>query len=143
MTIAPAGERITSGDFLNTSVNRITSGYFDALGLRIVVGRGFSLNDEPGPNERMSSQAVVNQAFVERFFPNGSVLGKRFGSGPTGIATGRYVIISVVSDAKYRTLREPIVPTFYTLQKEFSSFVLNVRTLRRPATVIDPVKKIC
>jgi len=48
----------------------------------------------------------------------------------------------VVSEAKYRTLREPIVPTFYAPQTEFYSFVLNVRTVRQPETVIDPVRKI-
>ena len=142
MTIAPAGERITSGDFLDTSVNRVTSGYFDALGLRLLSGRDFSPTDGPGPDSQTPTNAVVNQAFVERFFPSGSVLGRRFGRGATGIATGQYEVIGVVTEAKYRTLREPIVPTFYTPQTEFSSFVLNVRTVRQPATVIDPVRKI-
>jgi putative ABC transport system permease protein len=142
MTVAPAGERITSRDFLDTSVNRVTPGYFEALGLRILSGRDFSPADGPGPDPQMPTKAVVNQAFVERFFPSGSVLGRRFGRGATGIATGQYEVVGVVTEAKYRTLREPIVPTFYTPQTEFSSFVLNVRTVRQPATVIDPVRKI-
>lgn len=142
MTVAPAGERITSKDFLDTSLNRVTPGYLDALGLRILSGRDFSPADEPGPNQQPPAKAVVNQAFVERFFPSGSVLGRRFGGGATGIAAGQYEVIGVVSEAKYRTLREPIVPTFYAPQAEFSSFVLNVRTVRQPGTVIDPVRKI-
>lgn len=73
MTVAPVGDRITSRDFLDTSVNRVTPGYFDALGLRFLSGRDFSQADEPVPNQQAPTKAEVNQAFVERFFPNGPV----------------------------------------------------------------------
>lgn len=142
MTIAPEGERITSADFLDASVNRVTRDYFDALGLPIISGRSFRPVDEPSSNQLSSSDAIVNQAFVERFFPKGQVLGKRFGGGATGIATGQYEVIGVIRNAKYRTLREAAAPTFYTLQNDYSSFVLNVRTARQSESVIDPVRKI-
>jgi predicted lysophospholipase L1 biosynthesis ABC-type transport system permease subunit len=84
---------------------------------------------------------VVNQAFAGRFFPDTSPVGKRFGPGLESVASGKYEIIGVVSDAKYRSLREPIVPTFFTLETDFDQFVLNVCTRMRPEAVIEPVRK--
>jgi predicted lysophospholipase L1 biosynthesis ABC-type transport system permease subunit len=52
-----------------------------------------------------------------------------------------YAIIGVVSDAKYRSLRAPVVPTFYTPEVDPDDFVLNVRTRMRPETIIAPVRK--
>jgi predicted lysophospholipase L1 biosynthesis ABC-type transport system permease subunit len=46
----------------------------------------------------------------------------------------------VVKDAKYRGLREPMTPTFYTASDSAFS-VLAVRTHRSPDTLIEPVRK--
>jgi predicted lysophospholipase L1 biosynthesis ABC-type transport system permease subunit len=85
---------------------------------------------------------VVNQAFAQRFFPNTQPLGKLFGRGEAGeVASEMYEIIGVVSDAKYRSLRAPVVPTFYECDTGFGQFVLNVRTRTRPEAIIAPVRK--
>ena len=85
---------------------------------------------------------VVNQAFAQRFFPNTQPVGKLFGRGVAGeVASEMYEIIGVVSDAKYRSLRAPVVPTFYTCETDFDQFVLNVRTRTRPEAIIEPVRK--
>jgi len=79
---------------------------------------------------------------VRRFFPNSDPLGKRFGSAVEGsIAKEMYEIVGVVSDAKYRSLREPVTPIFYTLETNEGSFVLNVRTHVRPETILEPVRR--
>ena len=84
----------------------------------------------------------MNQAFVQRFFPNTQPLGKLFGRGVAGeVASEMYEIIGVVSDAKYRSLRAPVVPIFYTCETDFDQFVLNVRTRTRPEAIIAPVRK--
>ncbi len=140
-TVAPAGERITRSDFLNTSLNYVSPEYFDTMGIRILAGHGFIASDGSGPKQMSPVKAVVNQAFAKRFFPNADVVGKRFGVGVEGVASGKYEIVGVVSDAKYRSLREPIIPTFYTLETQFDSFVLNVRTRTRPESISEPVRK--
>jgi len=85
---------------------------------------------------------VVNEAFVQRFFPNVPPLGKFYGGDMSGEGAGeQYEIIGVVSDTKYRSLRAPVVPIFYTCQTTFSNFVLNVRTRMRPEAMIAPVRK--
>jgi predicted lysophospholipase L1 biosynthesis ABC-type transport system permease subunit len=88
-------------------------------------------------------KVVVSQAFVQRLFPNTQAVGKLFGrAAPGELAGPQYEIIGVVSDAKYRSLQEADVPTFYTLQTtDFDEFVLNVRTRTRPDAIIAPVRK--
>src|SRR5579862_5646236 len=107
-TFGVAGSRIGAMDFLNSSLNEVTPGYFDTMGMRLLAGRAFNWFDR---NQALPHQVIVNQAFARRFFPGQYPLGRRFGfAGAGGIATGDNQIIGVVSDAKYRSLREPVPP---------------------------------
>ena len=143
MTVAPEGQRIIPADFLNTSVNYVSPGYFETMGMHILDGRDFTASDTPAPKQAAPIMVVVNQAFLERVFPNSQPLGKLFGREGAGeLAGGMYEIVGVVSDAKYRSLRAPIVPTFYTPEADPDDFVLNVRTRMRPEAIIAPVRKV-
>ncbi len=145
MTVAPVGQRITPADFLNTSVNYVSPEYFETMGMHILDGRDFTPNDTPVPKRVGPIMVVVNGAFQQRFFPNVQPLGKLFGPGPPGqvggVAGEEYEIIGVVNDSKYRSLRAPVVPTFYTPEINPEEFVLNVRTRMRPEAIIAPVRK--
>jgi Acidobacterial duplicated orphan permease len=140
MTVARTGERVSAADFLNTSVNTVSPGYFDTLGIRILRGRGFTTADDP---QAKPAKAVVNQAFVRRFFRDGDALGRLFGaSGPGGVTGPDFEIIGVASDAKYRSVREPMTPICYRLLGPVSFFVLHVRTQGRPESMIQPVRRL-
>lgn len=52
-----------------------------------------------------------------------------------------FEIIGVVSDAKYRSMREPMMPTVYQVSREFGAVVLHVRTRGRPESIIQPVRQ--
>ena len=81
------------------------------MGIRLVAGRDFTGADDP---KAKPEKVVVNQAFVRRFFPNVDPLGQRFGAGPPQRVVERmFEIIGVVSDAKYRSMREPMMPAVY------------------------------
>jgi ABC-type antimicrobial peptide transport system permease subunit len=87
----------------------------------------------------------VNQAFARHFFPARNPVGERIGAlAPGGIARGDIEIIGVVSDAKYRSLREPIPPTVYKPMVDGfdSAFILHVRTREDPETMIAPVRHL-
>jgi predicted lysophospholipase L1 biosynthesis ABC-type transport system permease subunit len=81
---------------------------------------------------------VVNQAFARHFFPEGNPLGRLFGYGNE--PDPGFEIAGVVTDAHYRSLREPIPPTIYQVLTE-RNFTLYVRTHRRPESLIQPVRK--
>jgi predicted lysophospholipase L1 biosynthesis ABC-type transport system permease subunit len=77
---------------------------------------------------------VVNQQFARRFFPNENPVGRVFGQ------KGDFEIAGVVTDAHYRSLREPVPPTYYSLQTS-GDFTLYVRTRRQPESLIQPVRQ--
>jgi FtsX-like permease family len=111
------------------------------MGMHILEGRGFVPGDVPQPNQPGPTMTVVNKAFAERFFSNIDPVGRLFGLGTSGVATAQNEIIGVVSDAKDRSLREPMLPTFYTARTNFSEFVLYVRTHMPSRAIIEPVRK--
>ena len=51
-----------------------------------------------------------------------------------------FEIVGVVNDAHYRSLREPVPPTYYRLFTG-GDFTLCVRTRRRPESLIQPVRQ--
>jgi predicted permease len=141
-TFGPAGAPIQPDDFLNTSLNAVMPGYFDSMGMRILAGRDFNWFDRPQDG---TAKAIVNQTFASRFFPGRNPIGERIGmAGAGNVARSGSEIIGVVSDAKYRSIREPIPPTVYVPAVDgFDSvFVLNVRTNQRPETMILPVRNV-
>lgn len=139
-TFGAAGSRIRATDFLNSSLNDVTPGYFETMGMRLLAGRTFTWFDR---NRETPHRVIVNQAFTRRFFPAQNPVGQRFGfPGPGGAAMADHVIIGVVSDAKYRSLREPIPPTVYSPMVDGfdSAFILHVRTSARPDAMIAPAR---
>ncbi|HYM06184.1 MAG TPA: FtsX-like permease family protein, partial [Terriglobales bacterium] len=133
--------RIHATDFLNSSLNDVTPGYFETMGIRVRAGRDFNWFDR---NPATPRQVIVNQTFARRFFPGKNPIGQRFGTPEGGLAKADHEIIGVVSDAKYRSLREPIPPTVYypAVDGFGGQFVLHVRTRQRPETMVAPVRKV-
>jgi putative ABC transport system permease protein len=88
----------------------ISPHYFKTLEMPVVAGRSFDDRDTVGS----PLVAIVNDAFVKRFVPDGQPLGKRvWREAQTGTAATRYEIVGLVKSAKYRTLREESRPTIY------------------------------
>jgi len=139
MTVVPQGRRATPADFLNTSANSVTPGYFETMGMRLLGGRDLTPADEPV--KKTTTKVVVNQAFAAKLFSGFDPVGHRFGnaSSPNG-----YEIVGVVSDSKYRSLREPMTPTFYEVwwDGETRPLQLEVRARVRPQSIIQPVRQV-
>jgi predicted permease len=79
-----------------------TPEYFDSVGTRVVMGRGFL------PQDTLNAPpvAVVNQEFVKQFFGNRNPIGHRFGfSGPDSAGKdGAHEIVGVVEDTTYTSI---------------------------------------
>jgi putative ABC transport system permease protein len=146
MGLAPAGQQITRADDLNTNLNDVSPGYFNAMGMRILAGRNFAPGDEPKGKHSGPGKVIVNQTLARGFFPNTNPVGRLIGSGWLGdVAHGQEQIIGVVNDTKYRSLREPVRPESYgplmSLPSYVESFVLYVRTRMPAGAMIVPVQK--
>ncbi len=57
----------------------------------------------------------MSQSFAKRFFPNVDPIGRTFGDELNAVAKRWNQIVGVVSDAKYRSMREQAPPTYYEL----------------------------
>jgi macrolide transport system ATP-binding/permease protein len=79
---------------------RVNSEYFDSVGTRVVMGRGFQLQDTFGS----PGIAVVNESFVKDFFkPGTNPIGQHFGSEGR-ISPGDFEIVGVVEDTAYTSI---------------------------------------
>ena len=92
----------------SASWNRIGPGYFETLGTRLMRGRAIGEQDTPA-SQRV---AVVNQAFVRKFFPAVDPLGKHLGIG-AATHSNDFEIVGVVEDSKNVQANEPAWPTFF------------------------------
>jgi putative ABC transport system permease protein len=136
-TLLPTGRQSSPGDALNTSMNWVTSDYFDTMGIRIMAGHGFTGREAAGP----PTPVVVNQALARRFFPDHTPIGEHLGG--TDPSKPGFAIIGVVSDAKYRSLREEIPPTVYLSQVlDNRAIILHVRTAGDPSSIINAVRSV-
>ena len=93
------------------SWDRVSANYLQNLGMPILRGRAFTGAD----NETTAPVAIVNEAFVKRFFKSGEdPLDQHFGLDVPEYA-GTFRIVGVVRDAKFAGggLRRPARPMFY------------------------------
>jgi len=90
------------------SFDRVGPHYFETIGTRM--RRGRPIGEEDTPTSR--HVAVVNEAFVHKFFAKEDPIGKHFGFGD-----GRYQtdleIVGITEDTKYQDARGPAYPTFF------------------------------
>ncbi len=99
------------GEQAGASWDRVSANYLQNLGVTLVRGRHFTSAD----NETSENVAVVNEAFVRRFFQSGEdPLDQHFGLDVPQNA-GTYRIVAIVRDAKFAgfALDQPARPMFY------------------------------
>jgi putative ABC transport system permease protein len=83
-----------------------STGYFATMGIPIVAGRGFDESDRLGA----PPIAVVNEAFVRRFFKGQSAIGQRI---RVFDSDGSIEIVGVAKDVREQGLTRPLPPLMY------------------------------
>ncbi len=87
--------------------DRVSTHFLGSVGVPIVHGRDFNEQD----TQTSPFVAVVNQAFVKRFFPNEDPVGKHFGIDLTQYS-GTFEIVGVFRDFKMNNPREETRPVY-------------------------------
>jgi len=98
---------------------RAMPGFFETIGAKIVMGRPFTEDDTAAtPNV-----AVVNEAFVQRFFKGQNPIGQHFGPNRLRYAS-TYEIVGVVKDIRYMTYdyKEPVTPMYWVSEAQTAKF---------------------
>lgn len=110
MTIQ-TNRRIVTDRLVN--MNAVTPGFFATLGARILTGRDFDERDVRSARDGSRQTAVVNEAFVKRYFEGGDPIGARIVTGAGPDVTPNIEIVGVVSDFNYRGLRDQSEQAFF------------------------------
>ena len=94
---------------------RVMPGFFETLGAKMLLGRSITNDD----TANTLNVAVVNEAFVKRFFKNQNPIGQHFGIDRLRYAS-TYEIIGVVKDMRYMTwvYKDPVGPMFWVSEKQ-------------------------
>jgi predicted permease len=89
---------------------RVMPGFFETLGARIVQGRSIEERD----TATTRPIAVVNEAFVRRFFQHENPIGQHFGMDRIQYAN-KFEIVGVVRDIRYMTwgYKDAVRPMFW------------------------------
>jgi predicted permease len=120
----------------NMSINytRVSDQHLETLGTPLTLGRAITADDR-GEGQ---PAAVVNQAFVDRFFPGKDPLGQRITR-----ARDTAVIIGVVPTGKYFTITEAPTPMIWRplSQNWASSLTLYVRTTGDPRALVETLRR--
>jgi predicted permease len=120
---------------LRVDTNNVGPGYLRSMGIELVRGRDFTLQDRQGA----VAVAVVNDRLAERLWPGEDAIGKRL-SVPefAGIPDPDVEIIGVARSTKDRSLLEAPSPILYLplMQRYSGRVTLVVRTAGDPAASI-------
>ena len=99
----------------NSSWDRVSPQFFQTVGQPVLRGRGFT--DQDTATSQMV--AVVNQAFVKKFFPKEDPIGHHFGVFDQKYASN-FEIVGIVADAKYNNPRDPYRPMYFRPMTQFN-----------------------
>jgi predicted permease len=110
--------------------------YFRTLRTSVISGREFTATD----TAESQLVAVVNQAFVDRYWPGANALGKQVTDGGD-----RFTVVGVARNAKYRLLTSPTEPVIYFPSYQAYSpthdTTIHLRTTGDPRTVASSVEE--
>jgi putative ABC transport system permease protein len=98
---------------------RVMPGFFETIGSKILLGRPISERDTAA----MRPVAVVNQAFVKKFFNGQNPVGQHFGPSRIKYSTA-YQIVGVVNDLRYMTYAydKPVRPMYWVAEAQTVPF---------------------
>ncbi|HEV2445885.1 MAG TPA: ABC transporter permease, partial [Candidatus Sulfopaludibacter sp.] len=91
---------------IQVDFNRVSTEYFQTVGLPIVRGRAFDSRDRQGA----SLVAIVNEPMARRFWPGEDPIGKRIQVWPNWSTAE---IVGVVRDGRFRGYLAPVNPCYY------------------------------
>jgi predicted permease len=95
-------------DHIGSSWDRVSTRFFETVGQPVIRGRAFT-DQDTATSQRV---AVVNQAFVKKFFPKEDPMGRHFGIFDQKYSAS-FEIVGIVADAKYNNPRSEVRPMYF------------------------------
>lgn len=131
----PASEN----DELVSDRRMISPDYFEALGVPLLRGRGFSAQDD----QTSQGVAIVSESLARRFIPGEEAIGKRIKLGGRDSTRPWLVIVGIAGDVHDRALESDGRPCVYVPYPQFpaSSMTLVVRGLSDLKPLISAIRE--
>ncbi len=112
----------------NANVRNVSTGFFEAMGVKLIAGRLFDDGDRRGARP----VALVNQTFARMFLHGRDPLNSSFAYGlPAVDPKSMRDIVGVVDDMPYDSLAQPAAPAFYVVEAQLFPLI-------RPTIVVQP-----
>jgi predicted permease len=123
----------------------VTPGYFRAMGMRLLRGRGIAATDDataPGA-------VVINRTMARVLWPGEDPIGRRFTLGG-GAGPGQVTIVGIVDDVRHKSLASEPRPEMYLSHAQFrfwddggpvDAMTLAIRTQGDPASLARAVRE--
>ncbi len=149
------GRPAESGESFSANFHPVSWDYFKTVGTPVISGRQFTAQDDPDH----PGVAIVNEAFVRRYFSDQRALGQRIKPGPPGRIWQRkkltsFEIVGIARDVKSAGLTTTAEPAYYlpASQAPLNDMTILVRSqtdalalapaLRNAVWAIDPNQPI-
>ncbi|MGH9704323.1 MAG: ABC transporter permease, partial [Candidatus Acidiferrales bacterium] len=125
------------GQYPSSDFHTVSPGYFQAMGIRLLEGRDFTLSDD----QNSPPVAIISQSMARRYWPDMDPIGKRFQKGAHAKIT-LLSVVGVAADTKQygpaaKTLTEFYVPY---RQNPMQRFTLVLRTKADPLAMQGAVR---
>jgi predicted permease len=125
---------------ISTELNRVSSGYFETLGIPLLRGRTIQAMDDADAVKSV----VVNKTFADRYFPKGDALGHSF-TIEDPAAPGVWHIVGIVRDSKHGSPAGKPQPYAYLAVTQLTgddqyAYWLQVRSVGDPAKITGDVR---
>ena len=140
-TISVEGYEAKPSEDRTPNINTVSPGYFATIELPLVAGREFTLQDQ----QPETHVAVVNQAFVKRFFGTRNPIGRLIGFGGAAGTPLPIEIVGVAADAKYANLKDEIrMQVFlpYLEERRPTGMTAYVRTATPPEQAFASIREV-
>ena len=126
-----AGYAPSKNENMSLQNTRVTPGYFEAMGIQLKQGRGFTEQDDTASVRVM----IVNEQMAKKYWAGTSPIGKTVKYGGK-----EHTVVGVVPTGKYQRLGEPPTPFYYLAQEQHwsESMSIVIRTTGDPQ-VVAPV----
>jgi predicted permease len=116
-------------------LERVSRGYFEATGIRIVQGRALGSEDAPSGAKAI----VVNRAFAEHYFPRNDAVGRQVTLDDDTNA-GPWQIVGVAANTRYSGPREEPQPQIYFPVQQLAVGENSYAEWLQVSTAGDPAK---
>jgi predicted permease len=129
------GYQRREGERVDAQSSIVSPDYFRSLGITLVAGRDFNDQDTAGAPK----VAIINEKMARHFFGEANPIGRKIGTDEVPDT----MIVGVVKDAQYLSVRQPALRHFYEpimQQPHLFDLTMHIKTAGEPTALSDMVR---